>query len=632
MNPFESRSKGHARLHALAAGNLRSHAARRICAALHAACCLVVAASCAVPEAPEPSAAAKPEPAVAYEIVLVGSPSDRVRELARRTLLTYRFKDDGAPSAHFLLRRAREDERRLVAILHSQGYYAASAAARVEAQAKPATVTFSVEAGQVFTLAEHVFVLENGGGARAPSLDARTLGSPEGGPALSARIVDAERAAVDALHRRGFPYAAFVKRSGSADPATATLTVASAIATGPAFVFGPVTFTGLETVTEDYLLTYLPWEAGQPVDAEALAEYQRRLASTDLFKSVSVRIPETAPQNEGSSALPVRVTLEEGPRRRIVGGLRYDTDTGPSARADFRHRNLSGANELLLVSAEGGSVEQGLGVELRKPQYRRPGQELRTSLNVEQEEEDAFEARTGTGFVGLSRRLDGNWELGYGAEVEFGTVRSGGVEAETRLAAAPVFAAYDSTGDLLDPARGRRFRLDAAPHAGLFDNSGTYFLTLDATASAYSRLDRNARYVAAARGRGAMILSEGLDSVPPNRRLHAGGGESVRGYGRYSIGPLDAGDKPTGGRFALEADGELRLRFNESLGAVGFVAAGAVSRNVDGHVFDGILWAAGLGLRYFSAAGPIRLDVAVPLNPRPVDDDLHLYLSMGQAF
>ncbi|MCY4488496.1 MAG: BamA/TamA family outer membrane protein [Deltaproteobacteria bacterium] len=598
---------------------------------LHAVCCLAVAA-CTVTETPAPATAPAPEPALAYDVVLEGSPSKKVLELAGHTLLTYRLKADGAPSEHFLLRRAREDEARLVTILRSLGHHAASASARVEAAAGRPTVTFSIDAGPSFTLSEHVFLLEGDGTRKPPPLDARGLGSPVGGRALSAPIMDAERAAVEALRRQGFPYAAFVKRSGSADAQAATLTVASTIATGPACEYGRVVFAGLETVAEDYLLTYLPWEAGQPVDTEALAEYQRRLASTDLFKSVSVRIPETAPRDGEPSALPVHVTLEEGPRRRIASGLRYDTDTGPSARASFRHRNLLGANELLLLSAEGGRVEQSLGVELRKPQYRRPGQELRTSLNVEQKEEEAFEALTGTGFVGLSRRLDREWEVGAGAEVELGTVRDGGTEAETRLAAAPAFAAYDGTGDLLDPKRGARFRLDAVPHAGLFHKSGTVFLTLDATGSVYSRLDENARYVAAARGRGAMIVSEHLDSVPANRRLYAGGGESIRGYGRYAIGPLDADNKPVGGRLALEAEGELRVRFNDSLGAVGFVAGGAVSRNIDGHVFDGVLWAAGLGLRYFSAAGPIRVDVAVPLNPRAVDDDFHLYLSMGQAF
>lgn len=622
MNSFDSRSQSH--LHERLRVLLRT--------LLHTACCLAVGAGCTVTETPAPSAAPKPVPAVAYDVVLEGSPSKKVGELAGHTLLTYRFKDDGAPSTHFLLRRAKEDEARLVTILRSLGHHAASASARLEGTAGRPAVTFSIEAGPVFTLSEHAFLLEGDDTGEPPSLNARRLGSPVGSRALSAPIVDAERAAVEALHRQGFPYAGFVKRSGTANPETATLTVASTLDTGPACVYGPVVFAGLTTVADDYLLTYLPWEPGQPVDTEALTEYQRRLASTDLFKSVSVRIPETAPRDEGSCALPVQVSLGEGPRRRIGGGLRYDTDAGPSARAGFRHRNLLGANEILLLSGEGGRVEQRLGVELRKPQYRRPGQELRTSLIVEQKEEEAFEALTGTGFLGLSRRLDRKWEAGAGAEVELGTVRDDGAEVETRLAAAPVFAAYDDTGDLLDPQRGRRLRLEAAPHAGLLDGSGTYFLTLDATASAYSRLDQTARYVAAARGRGAMIVSERLDSVPANRRLYAGGGESVRGYGRYAIGPLDADDKPVGGRLALEAEGELRLRFNDSLGAVGFVAAGAVSRNIDGHVFDGVQWAAGLGLRYFSAAGPIRLDVAAPLNPRPVDDDFHLYLSMGQAF
>lgn len=583
---------------------------------------------------PQPVRIAQPEKPIDYKVKLENSPSDKVTRNARRTLLTFRLRKEGAPGYTFLRRRVKHDEKKLISILHSQGYYSASVSSGIaESPGNAANVTFTVHPGPVFKLAEHTLSLENTGDAALPVLDAASLGSPVGAPAIAAEIKDAETAAVAALQSQGFPYAEYQGRTGVVDPDMGTLTVNSIISTGPSFAFGPVRFEGLESVEAEYLLKYMPWQQSETLNRHSLIDYQRRLNATNLFKSVSVRISETPPDGATNlPALPVTVLVEERTHRRVAGGLRYDTDLGPSARASFLHRNFFGANENLRAWMEGGLVEQSIGVEMRKPEFLHPGQDLTVNLALERNEDDAFDAVTASAYAGLKRRLNRNWRVGLGMLAEFGAIDDEGMDADAYLLGLPAFANYDSTNDLLDPTKGLRVKLETEPNVGLFDKSDTYFLTLDANGSVYKALDNKEKYVLAARARAASILSRGLDSIPATRRLYAGGGGSVRGYDKYGAGPLDSDDDPVGGRLALELEGEARVRFNKKIGITGFISSGAVSTGINSDVFDDVRVAAGAGFRYFSPAGPIRVDVAFPLNRRSVDDIVQVYFSIGQAF
>ena len=467
-----------------------------------------------------PAVFERPETAVSYEVVLEGSPSDEITGLVEQSLASYRQRDTGAASLAFLRRRADSDMPTLLKILRSRGYYSASAGVTIE-ETEPGTalVTITAEPGQAYTLTRHNLVIERAGAVAPPPLDAAALGSPVGDQALSAAIAAAEVAAVAELHKAGFPYAEFKGRSGLADPSTATLEVESTIAAGPAFTFGAVTFDGLETVDEVYLLSYLPWEAGQAFDAPALREFQHRLIATDLFAAVAVRPPDEAPPGaEEPAPLPITVALEEGPRRRIVGSLRYDTDLGPTVRASFEHRNLFGANERLLAEAEGGLVEQSLGLGLRKPQFLRPGQELLTGLTLQRTDKDAYDARTFNVFAGLERQVSDRWRGGLGALGEASDIDDNGDEAKAYLLGVPFFAAYEGSNDLFNPTDGERLRLEATPFLGEFDHSDTEFLVLNATGSIYRPLDDGRRFVIAARGRVASILAPDLESIPATRR------------------------------------------------------------------------------------------------------------------
>lgn len=583
----------------------------------------------------------RPDTAVSYEVGLEGAPSDAVSTLAEESLSSYRLRRDGAPSLAFLRRRADADLPVLLKILRSRGYYSATAEARVE-EVKPedgkepseGRITFTIEPGPAYILIGHRLLVEHDGPVAPPALDAAKLGSPIGKQAEAAKIAAAESAATAKLAKSGFPYAEFTGRKGLADPQAATLQVDSNIAAGAAFRFGPIRVEGLENVKESYLRTYLPWKEGETFDADKLSEYQRRLVATGLFRGARVTPPEQAPAADGAEPAPLPVTaiLEEGPPRSVTAGLRYDTDLGPSARATFAHRNLFGANERLLVEIEAGLVEQHIGVGLRKPQFWRPGQDLLTDVTVTHYADDAYESLGVTGSLGLERQLTKHLRGGFGGLVELSEIDDNGDKGTATLLGAPVFAAFDNTGNLLDPRKGARLRLEATPFLGMFDGSDTEFLVLDATGSVYLPFDAKKRYVLAARGRVGSILSPDLASIPATRRLYSGGGGSVRGYAENIIGPLDDKNNPVGGRSVVEAGVEMRARLYGDIGGVVFAEAGSVSTSMFPDFQDGVQAAAGLGLRYYSLAGPIRVDIAFPLNGRKVDDSWQLYFSIGQAF
>ncbi|MDH3667889.1 MAG: BamA/TamA family outer membrane protein [Paracoccaceae bacterium] len=581
----------------------------------------------------EPVVFSQPETALSYEVALIGSPSDEVTALAEQSLSAYRFRDKGAASLAFLRRRGEGDIPVLLKILRSRGYYVANASARAEETGDGvAQLTITVEPGEAFTLTAHDLVIEQSGTVAPPALKAPEFGSPIGEQALAADIATAEAAAVEELKRRGFPYARFEGRKGLADPAAATLTVESRIVAGPSYVFGPITIEGLRQVDADYLLTYQPWEEGAIFATDALDEFQRRLFGTELFAAATVTVPKTPPEGAEPAPLPVTVEVEEGPRRRVAGGLRYDTDLGPTVRASFEHRNLFGANERLLIQGEAGLIEQTAGIGLRKPQFLRPGQDLLTDLTAERTTDDAFDALSLTGFLGLEREVSKRWTGGLGGLAEASYIEDAGAESEAYLFGVPVFAEYDGSNSLLNPTKGARARFEATPFFGTEDSEFSHFLVLDGTGSVYQPLDRDHRYVVAARGRFAAIPGPSLDAIPATRRLYSGGGGSVRGYEQDLVGPLDANRNPIGGRSALEAGLEFRAGLWGDVGGVVFAEAGSVSTAVWPDFEEGVQAAAGVGLRYFSPAGPIRLDLAFPVNGRGADDFFQFYFSIGQAF
>jgi translocation and assembly module TamA len=130
---------------------------------------------------------------------------------------------------------------------------------------------------------------------------------------------------------------------------------------------------------------------------------------------------------------------------------------------------------------------------------------------------------------------------------------------------------------------------------------------------------------------GSITGTESAD-IPANRRFYAGGGTSIRGYALQSVGPLTDDGTPIGGRSLLELSAELRVKLSKTLGGVVFIDGGNVYEETVPDFSNNLRWAAGFGTLYFTAVGPIRLDIGFPLNRRSIDDSFQFYISVGQAF
>ncbi len=599
----------------------------------------------------------QPETAVAYEAEVVGAPNDEIDALMRQSLGIFRRQEAGAQSIAFLRRRARDDVATAEKILRSYGWFqptiavevvsleapaaddpaapaagetAAPAQEREAASLPKARAVVAIDAGPRFTLVRHGFIPLGEVNGPPLGLDAAALGSPVGGPAVAADILAAESAAVTKLRNEGRPYVEARGRDAVADLERDEIEVDTSLAPGPYYVFGAPSFEGLEDVDEAYLRTYQTWEPGEPYDARKLRDFQQALVETQLFDAVSASAPETPPEGD---AAPVIVRAEEGPRRTVTAGARYDTDAGPAVRGSYEHRNLFGANETFRAEALAGLEEQNVELRYKEPQYLRPGQDFVAGFGVSHTDDDAFEEYAVKLTAGLERELSETWRVGAGGLLQASLIDDGTTEKRFLLAGLPTFADYDGSDDPLNPSEGARLNVGFTPFTGYADEGPRpLFMRLDGRGSVYQALDSEDRHILAARARLGSIVAADDEGVPASQRLYSGGGGSVRGYGERDIGPLDADGDPTGGLSVAEIGVELRSVVWGPVGAAVFAEAGTVSDAQWPDFDQGVQFAAGAGVRYLSPVGPIRLDVGVPLNPRDRDDAFQIYISIGQAY
>ena len=273
------------------------------------------------------------------------------------------------------------------------------------------------------------------------------------------------------------------------------------------------------------------------------------------------------------------------------------------------------------------------GVNFRKPDFLAPKQSLVLDFSVVADNPPAYERVAGllTGLV--EREVTDELKLSAGITSERGRVRTAERTYQVALLGVPLAATYDGTDNLLNPVKGFRLGATLTPWFPVGGNeSSRRFLATSLTGSVYYDVRGDGRYVAAGRLGLGSIVGAGLADIPPDRRFYAGGGGSVRGYGFQMAGPRNAANDPTGGRSLFEAGIEMRIKVTDTIGVVPFLDAGTVSaRSIPGFR-EPLRVGAGLGLRYYTDFGPLRVDVGVPFSPERGDSRWQLYLSLGQAF
>ena len=576
---------------------------------------------------PLPLAHAEPSSLPPCKISVRGAPDRAIRRDVLTISDTWTQRKNPPPSLRLLRRRVQRDADQMRLVMRTHGYYSATVQAYVRPGRKRTHVRFEVRAGPLYRI-EGVHI-QPVAPLNVPLPSPDDLGLSLRRPAEARVILLAEQELVRRLQSRGYPLARVTRRAVEADHATRGIRLAFRVEPGPAAVFGATLITGLQHLRQGFVDRAVPWKPGERFSLEPLDQLRTRLIRAGLFSAITVT-PEGPPDEQGCQT--IRVELRERRRRTVELGVGYTTDRGAGARAAWTHRNLFGGAERLMWSAEVSEHAASGEASFTRPHFLGIDQDLQLDVKAEREESDAYISQRLTTSALVEHYLSETWQISGGLSLRLSEVEQNGTNDEYLLVSAPLQLRRDSSDDLFDPHRGGRMLLHVEP---VYDLLGGHigFVRNRVVLTRYLRLSRRPFLVAAARAAVGALAGSSRNDVPADERLYAGGGGSIRGYAYQKVGPMDEEGHVLGGRSLIETSLELRWRMSESMGWAVFADGGSVHEEAWPDFGDSLQWGAGLGWRYFSPVGLVRVDVGVPVNRRKdLDDPYQLYVSIGQAF
>jgi len=552
-----------------------------------------------------------------------------------RTLSTLEAYRGNPANAAQIDRRARADAELLGELLRANGYYDGIVTTAVDADpANAFVVTLSVQPGPLYRFAEvRLPGLEAAAGADAPALrDSFAVAAQD--PVVAARVEQAEATLRAELGRRGYTFAEVGEADVLVDHETRTATLVLPVTPAGARRFGDILVEGRPLFSAGHLETIARFREGEPYRTERVEDFRQALVATGLVSTVTIRPVARA----GTDLVDLAVAIEPAPMRTIAGEAGYGTGEGVRVELSWQHRNLLPPEGAVTFRGVLGTREQLVSAVLRRNNFMRRDQVLNAQVAASHVDRPAYDARMFTLTGGIERQSNIIWQKAWtwsvGAELVATDERdvdiaSGMTRRRTFfIGAIPAYLGYDGSNDLLDPTRGFRLSARFSPEASL--QSGSFFYARAQLDGSFY-LPASGTVTVAGRARLGTIFGASRDRIAPSRRFYAGGGGSVRGYGFQALGPRDpVFDDPIGGRSLVEAALEARVRVG-AFGIVPFVDAGNISTSeLPG--LDDLRFGAGIGVRYHTRFGPIRVDVGTPLNPRSGDPKVAVYVSLGQAF
>lgn len=585
---------------------------------------------------------------VAYKPQLSGVDDKALVKDLKASSYLFQFEEKKPLSYDALDRRAKDDMQRLRDVMMAHAYYGAdirytitkaSAEKKNEAdkKAKPSfdgyLVDVTVSTGPLFKMKRYALAWQNKSGRKiaAPkglSFDGILQGAA-GMDATPAVVLDVERRILDKLKANGYPLPEVEARNLTIDHATQQAEATLVMIPGRAAVFAKTRTAGHNNVDEDFVRRRIAWKDGDTFNIDKVVTTRQAMLKTGLFSSVDVMLEA----KEGAPTVPVTINMTERKPRTIGTGLSYSTSQSIAGKVFWEHRNLGGGGEKLRLEADAGINRYGIGGRFTKPDFGgTTKRSLQLSLGFKQEFLDSYDKTS----YGASARVDHAFNDRLtgklGLTLEFSQIKENNQpEDDFILLSIPSALSYDSSDDVLDPTKGVRASLDVVPYVSV-NEADESFMSTELSGSHYWSLREDHKIIFANRAKLGAIWGQGVSDIPADKRLYSGGGGSVRGYGYQLVSPLDANNDPTGGKYQVEVGSEMRFRVSDTVGLVTFVEGGRVTEDLSITGDERFLWAAGVGARYYTAVGPLRVDIAVPVNGRDKDDMFQLYLSLGQAF
>lgn len=372
--------------------------------------------------------------------------------------------------------------------------------------------------------------------------------------------------------------------------------------TGPQYRFGETLFTGAPQYPQRFLHRYLDYQRGEIFSEKKLGQTQINLASSDRFKGVLLT-PEREEAHD--SIMPVLAQLTPLPRIRLRPGIGYGTDTGVRGTVHYKDVNLFHLGHELNAEINISQRLQGIAAGYLAPSYRDVKSSMGLQVNFQREDTDTYTNRLVSLEGTWNRTIQRDQLLTLYVKPQWESYTVGAQKSTSILVVPGIRFSQRNFDDLIRPRKGFSYTVEGrGTHQYLGSSTGLFQLIAEGNAI----IPLPWRFSLISRVKAGITLqNEPLKDLPASLRFFAGGDRSVRGYAYQSLGPKDATGKVIGGKNLLTTSIELDRYFFKNWALAGFFDAG--------NAFDSpshlrLYKGAGLGIRYFTPIGALKLDLA----------------------
>lgn len=572
---------------------------------------------------------------IMYQVMFRGVDSPALLSLLQEVSELKALEKRPPISLEALRYRVMDDLPKLSKVLESQGYYDAVIYPFLQEgiileKGGRYVVILDIILGAQYTLKTFEISGEN-----FPSNVSKTLDTikesdiPLGAPALSQTIIDIETKLLATLAKQGYPFATVPSKKIEITETTHQMDVHFFLTLGPLSYFGETTIEGLKSLDPSYVRDEIPWKKGEIFSINKIDALRQRLMRTGLFASVEI-LPAKKVQED--NLLPITIRLAEGKSRYVGAGLRYASSEGSSIKAFWGNKNLFGKGETLELTGQQGKKKTLVESDFTIPHFLRADQTFVTTIEGGKEITDAYTKKGGGAVIKLERKFLEHWTGSSGVGYDIGRVNQNNVKSTYHLPSFPLEATYNTVNNLLDPTDGMKIRtsLILYPH---FLGGETNFLRLLLGSIFHFPFTQKNDVIFSTFMNIGFMPGATRSSVPVDKLFFAGGAGSIRGYGYQLAGPVGTDKNPLGGTSLFDFGGEFLFKIAKDFGFVTFLEGGSVFNRVYPNFSSKLFWGTGVGIRYYTSVGPIRCDVAFPLERRSgIDSSFQVYVGLGQSF
>jgi len=532
------------------------------------------------------------------------------------------------------------DLDRIATALRESGHYQASIAHEILVDGERLTIVLTIDEGPRVVVETVALEFADFAATESEEAELRSEVPLVPGATFTQQHYDEGRdRLVLALQRRAFAYAQ-VEKGAVVDTGRNEVAVRYRLTRGRSAVFGATEIAGTEQVAERLVRREVEFRTEEPYDPTKLDATQARIFGLRLFRSVAVRPTNLAAR---SGVVDIGVTVVEGPPRELLAGIGYGLEDGVRGQLRWQHNDFFGGGRQLGFRLKGSQIEQAFEGEFRQPYFLHPQQTFIAPLTQLRDDEPGYTLQQVRFAPRVERKLLPRLRVALGYNVEYDdlsdvpgstiALQEGGSDdyvARGLLSSFVGVVERNTTVDLLDPREGSVVNLTVEQAGGPWQGAYSFY-TASVDAKKYWPLAGKRTFAARLRLGTGNGFGQSRD-LPIFRRFYAGGINSTRGYDRHMLGPLNGGDDPVGGRTLLEGSVELRTPIYGNFGGVLFFDVGEVRRKPASLTVSDLQFGAGVGVRYQTIVGPLRVDLGFPLEAPPGEPSWQVHFSIGQAF